>query len=140
MAAYQPAAQACGTQWRKETSVGTVISVLTLLMHGVNMKISDRYSFFCNILLHGNLTQCKVVCLTAIRETISAADFQSETLKHRGNSVEKNNKYLFILFTLKSMKPDIRITPNTTQNIPDYNTQLDAIFSGQFLRIKYYKF
>jgi hypothetical protein len=33
MAAYQPAAQACGTQWRKETSVGTVISVLTHLRY-----------------------------------------------------------------------------------------------------------
>jgi len=38
------------------------------------------------------------------------------------------------------MKPDIRIRKNTAQNIPDYNIQLDAIFPGQFHRIKCYEF
>ena len=38
------------------------------------------------------LKQYRVVYLTAIRLTISAVDFQSETLAHRGNYVTKNHK------------------------------------------------
>ena len=94
MAAYQPVVQACATLWRNETSVGTIISVLILLMHGANMEISDGYPFFFLTFYYPEkLMQCRVVYHTAIRVTISAADFQSQTLKHRGNSVKKNHKY-----------------------------------------------
>ena len=55
MAAYQPVVQACATLWRNETSVGIIISVLILIMHGANMKISDGYPFFFNVLLPGKI-------------------------------------------------------------------------------------